>query len=70
MTAADLWALADRPAPPVIPGQTAIEVPARCACARSWGLHSRGCQRWTPGHELIAHPEPLFDLPPDAGRTT
>jgi hypothetical protein len=24
---ADLWALADRPAPPVIPGQTAVDDP-------------------------------------------
>lgn len=27
MTTADLWAIADRPAPPVIPGQTAVDQP-------------------------------------------
>jgi hypothetical protein len=56
------WA-AEQPAPPVSREQLAIEVPAPCTCARSWGLHSAGCPRWTPGHELAAHPEPLFPLP-------
>jgi hypothetical protein len=27
VTPADLWALADRPAPPIIPGQTAVDDP-------------------------------------------
>jgi hypothetical protein len=27
---------------------------ARCTCARSWGLHSQGCPKYTPGHGLAS----------------
>lgn len=28
---------------------------ARCACARSWGLHSPDCALYAHGHELAAN---------------
>jgi hypothetical protein len=32
---------------------------ARCTCSRSWGLHSRNCALYAPGHELAAQPAAL-----------
>ncbi|MEU9670363.1 hypothetical protein AB0E25_33280 [Streptomyces bobili] len=25
-----------------------------CTCARSWGMHAKGCGKYVPGHELIS----------------
>jgi hypothetical protein len=38
----------------LLDGLTALRAQNPCTCARSQGLHEKGCPRYVPGHDLLS----------------